>query len=399
MADLDQLLAAFEAGHLRRPDAAQPNVIDLVRAVDALTGVPDVDLSPHAEEIRDQIGPAAHIVLILVDGLGTHALAHLPPDSWLRTHVAGELQSVFPSTTAAAITSIATGVWPAQHGIVGWWTYLSQLRETACVLPFIRHRDGEPLLDCGVTPDHVFLNRSKISRMSRPAAVTQPTAIIDSVYSTWFGDGADTLPYRGHRDAVQQITERITDADEPTFTYWYTSLIDRESHEHGAASKEARAAVIELDERLGDLEESLAGLDARIVLTADHGHLDSTSRFPIEADDPLCAFLRNPPSGDMRVGFYHLQDGARQPFTNEFQDRFGDHFALISTQQLEDLRLLGPDPLTPETRRRVGDFTSIALDASVLRYTGGSDGDHFMHQRSHHSGLSPAEVTIPLVIG
>ena len=101
----------------------------------------------------------------------------------------------------------------------------------------------------------------------------------------------------------------------------------------------------------------------------------------------------------MRVGFYHLQDGARQAFSHEFQDRFGDHFALITTQQLEDLRLLGPHPLAEETRRRVGDFTSLALDDSVMRYTGGSDGDHFMQQRSHHSGLSPRETTIPLVIG
>jgi len=51
---------------------------------------------------------------------------------------------------------------------------------------------------------------------------------------------------------------------------------------------------------------------------------DAGARFTISADDPLCTFLRVPPSGDMRTAFYHLQEGARLPFTHEFQDRFGE---------------------------------------------------------------------------
>ena len=398
MSDLDRLIAAFDAGDLCRPDATQPNFVDLVRAVATIAGVPDLSLSSNAREIAERIGEPEHLVFVLVDGLGTHAFADLPAGSWLREHLAGELQSVFPSTTGAAITSIATGAWPSEHAIVGWWTYLPQLRETACVLPFIRHRDGTPLLECGVTFSETFGAPRLLGRMSRATAVSQPTSIIDSDYSGWFGDGAATIPYRTPLDAAEANAADIEDSNRPTFTYWYTPAVDRAMHEHGAASDEARSAITEVDAGLEALADRLSGVNARIVLTADHGHRNTGTGFPIGPDDPLCAFLRVPPSGDMRTAFYHLQDGARLPFTHEFQDRFGDHFALISTQELDDLRLLGPDPLTSEVRRRVGDFTSLALDDSVMRYTGGSDGDHFMHQRSHHSGLSAAEMTIPLVL-
>jgi hypothetical protein len=398
MADLDHLLASFESGDLERPDAARPNFLDLVRAIAAVAGVPDLELTPNGEAIRDRISGPDHLVFVLVDGLGADVLERtLSPDSWLRRHVVHTIQSVYPPTTGAAITSVATGEWPAVHGVVGWWTYLSRLAGTACILPFVRHRDGAPLVDCGIEPAHTF-PPSLTSRMTRDTAVAQPSAIIDSVYSTWFGNGAATIPYQNHTAAVLAIAARIRAATRPTHTYWYTPIVDREAHEHGTGSARTRTAVLDVDRALQRLAAELAGRDARIVVTADHGHRDVGQRFPIERDDPLCDFLRTPPSGDMRVAFYHLQNGARRAFTSEFQARFGEHFALITTDQLEQLRLLGPIPLAAETRARVGDCASVALDASVMRYTGGFDGDHFMHQRSHHSGLSPAEMTIPLII-
>jgi len=399
MSDINRLLAAFETGELCRPDASQPNFVDLVQSIATLSGVPDLPITANARAIADRIGRPQHLVFVLADGLGAHAFEDLPPDSWLRTHLDSTLQSVFPPTTGAAITSLATGTWPSEHGVVGWWTYLSQLREAACLLPFTRPRDGVPLLDCGVTPEQAFGAAPLVARMDRPAAISQPRSIIDSTYSSWFGGGAATLPYDKHAGAVDAIVDRIRHADRASFTYWYTPAFDHEAHEHGAASDAARAILEELDDSLADLADALSGLDARIVLTADHGHVDAGARFPLDSDDPLLAFLRTPPSGDMRLGFYHLQDNARQAFSHEFQERFGDHFALITAQELDDLRLLGPEPLAKETRRRVGDFASLALDDSVMRYTGGSDGDHFMHQRSHHSGLSHREMTIPLVIG
>ena len=46
---------------------------------------------------------------------------HLAPERFLR---AGErstqLRAVFPATTPAALTTLATGVFPGQHGLPGW---------------------------------------------------------------------------------------------------------------------------------------------------------------------------------------------------------------------------------------------------------------------------------------
>merc|ERR1719436_201423 len=46
---------------------------------------------------------------------------HLEADSFLRKHNdAKRLVAVFPATTPAALTTLATGAWPGQHGMPGW---------------------------------------------------------------------------------------------------------------------------------------------------------------------------------------------------------------------------------------------------------------------------------------
>jgi predicted AlkP superfamily pyrophosphatase or phosphodiesterase len=57
-----------------------------------------------------------HVVLILVDGLGEQQLRTLGPDSMLYRHQLATLSSVFPATTAAAITTLLTGHSPPATG-------------------------------------------------------------------------------------------------------------------------------------------------------------------------------------------------------------------------------------------------------------------------------------------
>ena len=401
MSDLDRLLKAFEAGTRVRPDATEPNFIDLVRAVAALAGVDDLDRSQHSQEMSAAIGQPDHLVFVLADGLGTHFIQdQLGPESWIAQHFVQPIRSVYPSTTSAAITSLATGCWPGIHSIAGWWNYLPQLGEPIVVLPFLRLSDGVPLPECSdLTVADAIPLTPLMRQMTRAAAVVQPRSIINSAYSTYIGGNAERIPYDNLTGAVDAIATRIRVTRQPTHTYWYIPTVDHQAHEHGCDSTEVRAALFELDRALASLADQLAGASARIVLTADHGHLDVGAKIPLAADDPLCDHLRAAPSGDMRLSFFHVRTGESEAFEGEFRSRFGDHFVLVTTDQLDELRLLGPEPLSQETRRRVGDYAAISLDAAVFRYTGGFDEDHFMQQRSHHSGLSSREMTVPLVIG
>ena len=137
MSDVPRLLAAFEEGLLVRPDAEVANTVDLARAVGTLCGVEGLEPGTNGRRIAEIIGEHAHVVFVMVDGLGMNLVEREAPDEFFRSHTVMELRSVFPSSTAPALTSLATGLWPAEHAVPGWYTYLPAYGLTATILPFV----------------------------------------------------------------------------------------------------------------------------------------------------------------------------------------------------------------------------------------------------------------------
>ncbi len=119
--DGHRLQAAFEDGDLIRPSADALNLVDFARAAASLAGSRDVMMTAGSRRIADLIGPSQHLVLVLADGFGMNLLEAMDSDSFMPHHLATELQTVFPSTTAAALTSLATAEWPIKHAVLGWF--------------------------------------------------------------------------------------------------------------------------------------------------------------------------------------------------------------------------------------------------------------------------------------
>jgi hypothetical protein len=93
--------------------------------------------------------------------------------------------------------------------------------------------------------------------------------------------------------------------------------------------------------------------------------------------------------------FFHVKAGEEERFVRRFRERHGDRFALISTGELENLSLMGDEPLAPLTRRRVGDFTAISLGDWAINAGFERDGYPLL---SAHSGFTVAEMEIPLIV-
>ena len=83
---------------------------------------PSLTLLPPRELAR-----ATNLVLLVIDGLGDDWLMRRSPDGLLSRHRLGSITSVFPSTTATAITTFLTGDAPLLHGLTGWYTWIGEL--------------------------------------------------------------------------------------------------------------------------------------------------------------------------------------------------------------------------------------------------------------------------------
>lgn len=396
--DVDRLLAKFESGALLRPGTA-PSLVDLAAAFWSAAGVPDLELSPAATGFRERIGDSPHLVLVVADGLGFDILEAMPAASFLWQRLAATLQTVFPSTTAVALTSLYTAAWPAAHGVTGHWM---QLPRTGAItlLPYTTRTDRRPLAAAGVEQHEVFPLPSLLGRVPRETLLLLPSAITGSGTSEYMAGGAATRGYRSLAEACDIAAAFSAEAVGPTCCVLYTPRIDDAAHEHGPAHIEVVGAVRALDEQVTRLAQLLDGR-ARIVVTADHGHLavPPGGRRVLRADDDAGRMLRASPAGDARVLNFFVQPGAAEEFAAAFRLRFSEQFALLTPDEIEALHLLGPEALSSQTRERLGDFVAIALGADVLEYRpAGAPVDRRLSMRSHHSGLTAAETRVPFVL-
>lgn len=393
MSDVSRLLDAFATGRLQRPSADIPNTVDLARAVASLCGVPDLKLTTGAATIAERIGDHDHIVFVLVDGLGMNLIERESPDGFFGTHVEMELQSVVPSSTAPALTTIATGLWPAEHAVPGWYTYLPDVAITATILPFIERYSKESAKEHSATPQNAFPAEPLPPRMKRSQLRVMPKRIDGSVYSRYSSGDAPGIGYTSLRTAVADTCTYIEHAAAPTYAYLYTSFVDTAEHERGSDSNAVRRAFKLVQTRIEHLADKLAGR-ARVIVTADHGQIDIApeNQTVLAEADPLLELLLIPPTCEPRTPAFHVREGQQAAFEGQFRERFAEQFALLTINELDELRLFGPKAMSLETRRRLGDYVGVAIGPYALLYR----PEHPMI--GFHGGLQRDEMRIPLII-
>ena len=398
MPGVEALIEAFADRVLLRPRHDLPNLVDLAGAVARLCGV-DIKLTGHAEDMVEAIGTADHLVLTLGDGVGMNMVEMLPEDSFLRSHLHSDILTVFPSTTSVALTSLTTAQWPAEHAIMGWWTYLPDLNGVATILQYTDRGTGADLVKRGIDPERTFPVKSAWSRMTRDGLVVVPERIKDSVYSNYFNGGLRSFGYRSLSEAVDVVSERVLNASEPTFTYLYVPRVDSLAHLHGMSRPEVKHALVELDNELSRLH-SVIGDRGRMVVTADHGLLDATAaqRHTLRPNREIQPLMISPPSGDARVMHLPTWTWAGDRMRRYFDRRFGERFAVIDLEEAIKLEMLGPEPPSDVAMQRLGNQIAISKGPDMLEYNAARGPGRMAQLNCHHSGLTPEEMRIPFIV-
>src|SRR5919205_2908757 len=143
-----------------RPDYAGASLVDLVAALVAARGG-KARHTPLGDPKFD--ARVRNVVFLIIDGLGDNYLARRGAGSELARRRRRSLTSVFPSTTASAITTSYTGRTPLEHGLTGWFTYFGAAGCVSALLPFKSRGDMVSLSARGMTPDRLFTSPSLFS--------------------------------------------------------------------------------------------------------------------------------------------------------------------------------------------------------------------------------------------
>ena len=324
MSDVERLLAAFDSGELVRPSPDRLNVVDLANAFASIGGARNVPCSPGAAAIVDMIGPADHIVVVMVDGLGLNVVDADHGANFLAAHVAAELTTVFPSSTPTVLTSYASGLWPSSHGVPSWHLYLHEIDDIATIIHFTRRGDDKDLGSLGLTPGQAYPAPPTAAGMAWSVFGVVPEEIADSPYSSYCRGHSPSYGYKGLEDAAAAVLKRLGESRGPSFTHLYIPHVDAASHEYGIAHDVTKQAIAAVDGLLSQIAARMPP-NAAMVVSADHGLLDmDAAAHEIEPDDDLLDYLEHEPCGTAPSVMLQVREDRAVEFEARFRERFGE---------------------------------------------------------------------------
>jgi hypothetical protein len=389
---------AISAGALAHPLLGFPNSVNLFRAMTLLAGGSAFEQDEQTREMAETIGHHDHYLFVLVDGLGLSLERRFPPGGFLATAERHELRSVFPSTTAVALTSLATGAWPAEHGLSGWFTYFPEHRRVLAPLLF-RERGtdlaGERL---GLSLHDLVAVKPTLGSFFRSVESVLPREITGGQYARWSRAGTPITPYRSFAQARRRILARQRRSVGPTYTYLYILSVDKLSHSHGVASDHVAEEVARVDRLLARIRDTLPA-SVRMIVTADHGLVDvpEERHFVFRDGDPLARHLVAGQTGESTTPVFHVREGE----VDRFREAFGAHeasrwFSLHEPGDLASRGFYGPVPLGRSARLHLGDLVGIAVEPTLLEYV--PAGRDPVPHVGVHGGLRPDEMRVPMLL-
>ncbi|MFA9438362.1 alkaline phosphatase family protein [Uliginosibacterium sp. sgz301328] len=393
------LQPAVVNGSIVLPDYQGGGLFNLAVSVARLCGADTpgdyADLSlPNVGNASNAWARHDSVVLFLVDGLGDEFLSRhrdMAPNLWRDR--ATRLTSVFPSTTATAITTLMTARPASQHGLLGWFVRESHSGRLVAPLP-MRYRNDGPVDDPEIVR-RILSEPPTFGRARRQGHIVTLPYLAGGPYSAHHTGAASVHPYADLAALPQVVASVKAACAAPHFIYCYTPLLDAMGHDHGTHSPEALAALAQVDAAYAALRQALP--DSLIVLTADHGFVDSPPERNVDlgTHSALHSMLAAPLSGEGRCAYCHVRPGMVAAFGEAAEAALGRIMHVVPSAQLFDAGLFGPGEEQP-ARERAGDWALIGRDDWTVY-------DRLPGERRHpmlgvHGGLSPAEMYVPLVL-
>ncbi len=317
------------------------------------------------------------------------------------------ITSVFPSTTAVALSSFHTGLPPAGHGVAGYRMYMPDRGYVANMIrmsPEADERYGRMLQNSGDA--RVLLGVPTVHRLLTGAGVASYCMIHRSLahsgLSEMLYDGAtDVVPFVNASDLFIQVRRLVTaNPGQPACLWLYTDTMDTIQHRYGAGGEESAGEIHSLGyaierELLAPLEGQDA--DAAFILLADHGHLqvDEEDIVPVDAIDGLVNRLAAPPTGTARSANFHVCNGAVPEVKSALERGLRGSACVIETEPALAAGLWGDGPRAGGLSGRIGDVLALMRGSATLFHAYRDDAMPSDLVGGRHGGLHEREMLIP----
>jgi len=333
-------------------------------------------------------------VVILVDGMGAQALSARAGHARALSPLLNRGSTIgagFPTTTAAALATLATGAAPGEHGLVGY-TVLDAAHDRvvnqlsgwdARLDPMtwqrartVFERAGDESVPCFVVATERHRNSGFTRAVLRGAAYLADESIA------------------GRLDAARAIL----DANDRAIVYVYIAELDKIGHSDGCESPAWTRQLEEIDACVRSFAATLRAREGLLV-TADHGMLDIPhhSHVLFGDDAELVDGIRHV-AGEPRCLQLHFEPdaspGLRDAVLARCREAEGTRSWVLSRDEAIAEGLFGR--VHDEVASRIGDIL-VAARKNIAYYDTRAPNQSGRSMVGQHGSLTTAETAIPLL--
>lgn len=340
---------------------------------------------------------ARRVCVVMVDGLGRALLkrygGHAPYLRSVLDRDATTVEVAFPTTTAASLATLGTGMPPGAHGLVGYDVLdpdrnvvINQLGgwdEATDPLSWQPHQTVfERLAGTGVEPVTVSLPRFGDSALTR--AALRGSRFV----------GARTLHAR-----FQRARDEVAAAPGPILLYLYLNELDKAGHQHGIGSPDWLHALEETDGSARRLAGRLPA-DTLLVMVGDHGMVDvpEAGRIDFSEQPELLEGIEHT-AGEPRFVQLHFRPEVsqvdRERTRQAWVRAYGAQAWVLSRDEAIAAGWFGA--VDDRVRERIGELMVTAHEQLAL-YDGRRTSPAAFEMVGHHGSPTRAEREVPLLV-
>ena len=352
------------------------------------------------------------VVLFLIDGFGWRFFERFQDAPFIQRiakHGSIEkLTSQFPSTTAAHLTTIHTGLPVGQSGVFEWYYYEPLLDQVIAPLlfSFSGTKERDTLKPTKINPTLLYPKTTfypRLKQMGVTPYVFGMREYTPSTFSNVVMSGAELRRFNTLSEALVNLGALIEKQTGPAYVHLYFDKIDSISHEYGPNAPQTEAEIETFLLMMEHYFERTFKGKKRVLflMTADHGQveIDPKTTIYLNTDSRFAGverFLKSNrndqllvPAGSARDLFLYIKDDLVEDAQGFLSSRLEGKADIVKTESLINDGYFGPE-ISSRFRERVANLVVLPYRyESVWWYEKNKFEQRFY---GHHGGLTSQEM-------
>ncbi|MFA6301424.1 MAG: alkaline phosphatase family protein [Candidatus Paceibacterota bacterium] len=353
------------------------------------------------------------VVLFLVDGFGwKYFERYANKNSFLKYAIekgtVSQLTAQYPSTTAAEVTTIHTGLPVGKSGVYEWFYY--EPKADAVIAPllfsFAGEKERENLVLAGIDSRDIFPKQTiyeDLRKQGVSSYVFQHKEYVNTSYNNIMLRGAEVVPYISLSEALINLSDKLLNEENRSYYFMYFDGIDKIAHRYGPESKQFEA---EIDAFLYNMEKFfLKELQGKLhktlfVMTADHGYasIDPKTTVYLNKDFPqIKGWIKKNkkgnlivPAGSCRNMVLHIKESSLNSAHTFLSDALVGKAEIYKIEDLANQHFFCLEKPSDVFFEKIGNLAILPYNNESVWWD--ENGDFEIKYYGHHGGMTPEEM-------